>query len=82
MIRKENNHIGEGELTGHFHLAQGNNIIVLENESTNEMELHAPEGCSITHQEHKQMEIPPGEYEVGGVLEYDPAAEEARQVQD
>ena len=80
MKKKVNNHIGEGEHTGHFHLAQGEEVEVFEEKES--MELHTPNGCSVTHQEHKIIEIPAGRYNVGGVLEYDPAAEEAKNVQD
>ena len=80
MKKKKNNHIGEGEHTGHFHLASGKDVAVYEDEQ--DMQLDTPDGCTVSHQEHKQIEIPAGRYHVGGVLEYDPALEEARRVKD
>lgn len=40
------------------------------------------EPTDLTHEEHNKITIPPGEYEIGIVQEYDHFAEEARQVVD
>jgi hypothetical protein len=80
MEKRKDNVIGFGEVTGHTHCANGPSVEVFGDER--EMELNAPQGCNVTHEEHKLIEIPAGKYNVGGVLEYDPAAEEARRVQD
>lgn len=40
------------------------------------------EPTDLTHEEHNTIILPPGEYEIGIVQEYDHFAEEARQVQD
>jgi len=79
MKKSKTNIVGHGE-NGHVHLAQGKDVNVYEDEKN--MELDAPFGSTITHEEHKIIEIPAGKYHVGGVLEYDPAAEEARRVKD
>jgi hypothetical protein len=44
--------------------------------------MHAPNGTTIVHEEHSPVEIPPGEYEIGRVREYDHFREEARPVID
>ena len=82
MAKKQvkENVIGLGEVTGHRHIATGKGVRVFEDGS--DMELQAPHGAVVTHEEHKAIEIPAGVYEVGGVLEYDPAVEEAREVRD
>jgi len=78
--KKENNHLAAGEATGHYHDAVGDGVAVLE--SGDELFLDAPNGATITHQEHKHIEVPAGRYKVGRVLEYDHFAEESRQVRD
>lgn len=81
MKRKENNHLAEGEVTGHYHEAVGNGVEVFEN-GGNSLQLENPNGCEITHQEHGTVRIPPGTFRTGKVLEFDPAEEEAREVRD
>ncbi len=81
MKKRNDNIIGFGEVTGHTHRANGNAIEVFDADD-NSMNLNAPTGCSITHEEHRKIEIPAGRYNVDGVLEFDPAAEEARKVID
>jgi len=78
--KRAKNHLAEGEATGHYHEAVGEGVLVLE--SDGEMYIDAPNGATVTHQEHKHIELPPGKYRVGRVLEYDHFAEEARRVQD
>lgn len=80
MKKRNDNIIGFGEVTGHTHRANGTLVEVFGDE--NAMELSAPHGCNVSHEEHKPIEIPAGRYHVDGVLEYDPAMEEARRVAD
>ena len=81
MKKKKNNHLAEGEVTGHFHKAVGGEVFedVFDDSS---LKLSAPEGSIIEHQEHKETILPPGIYRTGKVLECDPATEEAREVRD
>jgi len=72
--------LAEGEVTGHCHEAVGEGIELVEKDGT--LYLVAPNGGTVTHQEHAPVEIPAGTYRVGIVREYDHFAEEARQVQD
>jgi hypothetical protein len=61
--------LAEGEATGHRHVAVGDGVAVLEREGI--LYLNAPSGARMTHAEHKEIEIPPGQYEIGIVREYD-----------
>lgn len=79
-IKKKNNHLAEGEATGHFHNAIGKGVAVLE--KGEELYLDAPNGCEVEHQEHKTIAVPVGKFKVVRVREYDHFAEEARKVQD
>ena len=79
-IPRLDNHLAEGEMTGHFHAAVGDGVAVLQHKGG--LVLDAPTGARIVHQEHKEIVVPPGVYEVRRVREYDHFAEEARQVRD
>jgi hypothetical protein len=79
--QRTNNHLAEGEATGHCHCATGKKVAVWEDEQS-PLEIEAPEGMEVTHQEHKVIEIPAGTYRSDKVLEFDPAEQEARQVRD
>ena len=78
--QKSDNHLAEGEATGHYHEALGGGVAVMENEK--EMFLSAPSGCSVVHQEHGEITIPAGEYRVRRVQEYNHFTEEAHEVRD
>lgn len=78
--KRGNTHLAEGEVTGHFHDAAGGGVAVLEQDGS--LFLSAPEGSTVTHQEHKPIIIEPGNYEIRIVREYDHFAEEAREVRD
>ena len=80
----KNNHLAEGEVTGHFHAATGKDVKVLVQD--NRMFMSAPEGATITHQEHATVDVPASEktenFEISRVTEYDPFLEESREVAD
>ena len=78
--RKNDNHLAEGEVTGHYHEAIGVDVAVFGEGSGRRLE--APNGARVLHQEHKEINLPPGNYESSIVREYDHAAEEAREVAD
>jgi len=82
MVKKNNNVLAEGEVTGHFHRANGNGVAVLESEDKSRMVLQAPNGAIIEHEEHKPIEIPQGEYDRFIVKEYKHEEEEIRDVVD
>jgi hypothetical protein len=85
--------IEHGEHTGHAHRlsldmgykenpAGSDKWALFKDDKTGERYLKVLEPTDLTHEEHKTITIPPGEYRVGRVLEYDHFAEEARVVQD
>lgn len=82
MKRKINNHLAEGEVTGHYHCATGDAEVFEDVYNDNSLHLKAENGSEITHQEHGTIPIPPGTYRTGKILEFDPAAEESREVVD
>lgn len=61
--------LAEGEATGHRHTAAGAGVAVLESRGTRF--LCAPSGAEVMHPEHKTIRIPPGNYRVDRVREYD-----------
>lgn len=80
--RAKNNHLAEGEATGHFHAATAEDAVVYEIPDSLSLVLDAPSGSPITHQEHNTIMVPPGVFDRSIVQEYDHFAEEARQVVD
>jgi hypothetical protein len=82
MKKLDHRHLAEGEVTGHFHEAVGDGVAVLSDDGKTPKVLDAPNGADITHQEHGNITVPPGQYERVLVREYDHAEEEARDVRD
>ena len=87
--QKKDNHLAEGEITGHFHELTGEGVSVMEREVKNkeglilyELFAHAPNGGVVTHQEHKPVTVPPGDYKIDRINEWDSFAEQARKVAD
>jgi len=72
--------VAYGEVTGHCHEVIGDGVEVYEENGT--LYVSAPHGGTIQHEEHKPITLPPGEYQIGIVREYDHFAEEAHNVQD
>jgi hypothetical protein len=72
--------LAEGEATGHKHVAEAEDVRLFLHEGA--LYMRAPNGTSVVHEEHKVLEIPPGDYLIGIVREYDHFAEEARSVID
>lgn len=75
--------LAEGENTGHAHaiapqagvrLYSLDEILYLVNETD--------EAITVTHEEHKPVQVPPGVYKIGIVREYDYLAQEAVPVRD
>lgn len=82
-----------GEATGHAHRLQFRHDSIRTSGTCKQWEIlkdkHSPtrylkvlEPTDLTHEEHKKITIPPGEYEIAIVQEYDHFLEEARQVID
>ncbi len=72
--------LAEGEAAGHSHVALGEDVEV----STHlcNCYLSAPNGARVVHPEHQTIEIPPGNYLIEHVREYDHFADESRRVWD
>jgi len=81
MKQAKNNHLAEGEVTGHYHNAVGKGVKVYEDNGA-VCVLDAPNGCDVTHQEHSTIPIPPGRYNIGIVREQNHAENAAREVRD
>lgn len=75
---KKNNHVAEGEATGHYHGIKGGQVLELDNR----IFIKAKQETILEHQEHNQIQIPMGDKEVFKVQEYDHLEEEAREVID
>ena len=73
--------LAQGEVTGHHHTITDGDAELYQNEDGT-LFLKVKEKATLTHQEHKAIEIPEGEYEIGIVKEFDHFAEEARRVRD
>lgn len=81
-----------GEHTGHKHALQFRHEAqrdtacaqweMFKDKNSGTRYLKVSEPTDLSHEEHNTITIPPGEYEIGIVQEYDHFAEEARQVQD
>lgn len=80
---KKLNHLtlAEGEATGHHHTITKGDAELYEHEGTLFVKAKSDE-VELTHQEHKTVTLPKGDYEIGIVKEYDHFAEEARRVAD
>lgn len=78
--------IQHGEATGHAHricMYRHDDVRTVMLKSDDKRYLRVgKDGIDITHEEHKTIHVPPGEYEVRIVREYDHFAEEARRVVD
>ncbi len=72
--------LAEGEATGHKHLATAEDVRLFLDEGI--LYMRAPRGTTIVHEEHRTLEIPPGDYQIGIVREYDHFAEEVHPVID
>jgi hypothetical protein len=77
--------IAEGEATGHHHVItapKGATLWILPKDGIDQMYLEVTEPVTITHEEHKELPIPPGIYEIGRVREHDYFADMERRVVD
>ena len=80
MKKLDHKRLAEGEVTGHFHAATAASATLYE--EGGRLMLDAPEGTDITHQEHKPITLPAGQYDRLLVQEFDPFEEEVRAVRD
>lgn len=73
--------LAEGEATGHSHSIMAEKGAELRRHDQT-MFLTLKEPTTITHEEHKPIDLPAGTYEIRLVREVDPFADEIRRVQD
>jgi len=77
------NILAEGEFTGHKHA-----LLTMEREPIdilsdgNMAYISIKDKAMITHQEHRTIEIEPGDYVIVHEREFDPFSEKIRQVRD
>jgi len=76
------NVVQEGEATGHAHRLSGDSFQLYQHPKTKEKFLRLVEPTALRHEEHKEIILPPGDYRIGIVREYDHFSEEARKVAD
>lgn len=73
--------VQEGEATGHAHRLHGDGFELFETPAKEKhLRLVAP--TALRHEEHQEIILPPGDYRIGIVREYDHFKEEARRVAD
>jgi hypothetical protein len=72
--------LAEGEATGHKHVAEAQDAALFTHEGA--LYMRVPSGTRVVHEEHGALDIPPGDYLVGKVREYDHFAEQSRPVFD
>jgi hypothetical protein len=72
--------LAEGEATGHKHLAEAEDVKLYLHEGA--LYMHAPNGTTVIHEEHRAVAIPPGDYLIGTVREFDHFAGQSRRVFD
>lgn len=72
--------LAEGEVTGHHHMIKDAGAKAYELNGVLYVEVKDP--VILTHEEHKNLPIPPGIYKVGQVKEYDHLTQVTKQVVD
>lgn len=78
--RVTGNVLREGEATGHAHRAVEADVAL--SIVNGQLYMRAPSGATVRHEEHMPVTVPPGDYLIGAVREYDHFSEEAREVRD
>ena len=73
--------LAKGEATGHHHTITEGDAEMYKHEGTLFLKVNS-EKATITHQEHKPIVLPEGEYQVVIVQEYNHFTEEAKNVAD
>jgi len=71
--------VAQGEATGHMHVVQ-DRVQLFQDDGL--VFLKVPQESRVVHEEHKPITLPPGEYRIKQVQEYDHLEELARTVRD
>ena len=80
--RKPGGLVAQGEATGHAHTLELIDGVELMEDEQGGLFTKADKPATVNHQEHRTITLPPGQYCIRRVREYDHFAEEARQVKD
>lgn len=78
--RLPHNHLAEGEVTGHYHAAEGA-VLYEQNDGTISFDC-SKKDVVVTHQEHQPIKMPEKKMSSGQVREMDHFEKEARTVCD
>ena len=81
VVPAKDNILAEGEATGHMHRLSGSDVEVLQLGDKLFARVRSGD-AKVTHEEHDTIALPPGDYQIGRVQEFDHFAEEARNVAD
>lgn len=76
------NVVQEGEHTGHAHRLFDGGYQLFENPKTKERYLRVVTPVSFRHEEHHALIIPPGDYRIGIIQQWDYDTEESKRVID
>lgn len=79
--KKDTNVLQEGEHTGHAHRLFDGNYQVFETPEKIKF-LRLVEPTALRHEEHKEIKLPAGDYQIGIIKEYDPFSKMVRSVID
>ena len=82
LTKLETKKLALGEATGHHHSAVAESAELWGVRDDLPSVLKAPNGTEITHQEHGPITVPPGDYDIRIVNEFDHFREAARKVVD
>ena len=80
LKKRSDNVLADGEATGHSHRVVGENVAVYGEQEERLLEI--PNGGTVKHEEHKEITLPPGDYDISIVKEYDHSEESVRSVID
>ena len=72
--------LAEGEVTGHAHVIDAEVEVFEKDDGTRIFENSQP--VTVRHEEHGPVEVLPGKYISGKVVEFDHFEEDVRKVQD
>lgn len=88
LVKVKTDFLQEGEVTGHYHRLHGEGFQIFApkgvpyDNDTQRKHLRLVQPASLKHEEHNEIKLPPGDYEVRIVREYNHFNEEARRVAD
>jgi hypothetical protein len=82
MEKVGGNIIQEGEHTGHAHRLYDGDYQIFDNPKTKERWLRVVSPVSFGHEEHHGITIPPGDYRIGIIQQWDYDTEESKRVVD